>query len=497
MSKKTLFFDNFCGYNFSATVEDGKICEFNFELEERLFVVGNIYKGKITAVLPGMQACFVDCGLERNCYLSLSDCYPDTAKYEGEKRKKGNLVLEEGNEIMVQVIKPAVGKKGAKVTAFPSFVGKHVIYLPNTGFAGVSRKISDSELRKNLLFTAGKLVDENEGIVFRTASPYAKLKTLQTEIRYLKNLYFNVEKAFREAKTGDLLYTEFALPVRILRDTLSSDIEKIVTGTDKLGKLISELVNLYPTSDPIPVIQHTAVPDMLDEYGLSQQVLNITARKIPLENGGDIVIEPTEALTVIDVNTGKFTGDDNLEQTVYYTNILAAREIARQVRLRNIGGIIVVDFIDMLSDEHKKALTEELKRELKKDSAKCETAQMSKFGLIEFTRKRTGSSLYSKLVKPCRHCNLSGSISPNLICYGLRAKILRMFSEGEREIRIDLSSELLEAFDSWQSLSEELKIRLKDAKVYIVKHRSYPIDKISYKTDADCFPLPDNAIKLV
>lgn len=498
MSKKTIYFDGYCGYVISAIVENGKITEFYFEKTDENSVTGNIYKGRVESVLDGMQAAFINCGLERNCYLSADDMFPDAGKYDGENGENlPSLMLHEGDEIMVQIVKAPVGNKGARVTAFPSFVGKNLIYLPLTPFVGVSRKITDGELRKNLIYSAGKLKRQDEGLVFRTAAPYAKRSLLELEISYLRNLYSKVYEGFQKAGVGELLYADVALPIRVMRDTLSRDIERIVTGTPKLEKLMRELVNLYPPAARMPVGLHNSCRDMLEEKGFSEQIFEMISPKVMLDNGAYLVIEKTEALTVIDVNTGKFTGNDSLEQTVYYTNILAAREIARQVKLRNIGGIVVVDFIDMQSPAHRKALVEELERALKKDSAKCAVSPMSEFGLVEFTRKRTGVSPLSVLTKPCKHCKTGYVQSPKFLALKIRAKLLNLYAEGNKLFRVDLNYDVLTELSEWKEFTDDLKERLKGAELFAVPHKSYPDEQLNYRFENACLPLPANAIKLI
>lgn len=497
MSKKTIFFDEYCGLVIAAVMENGKITQFGFEKDDSRLTTGNIYKGKVESVLPGMNAAFINCGLERNCYLSADDVFPDAGKYDGGNSDAPDFPeLKEGDEIAVQVLKPPVGKKGARVTAFPSFVGKNLIYLPNTPFVGVSRKIADEELRKNLMYSAGRMIDKGEGIVFRTASPYAKRKSLELELSYLRNVYGKITQTFAGAKVGDLLYTEYGLPVRVMRDTLTYDIEKIIVGTEHLEKLIQELVALFPHEGRFPVEVHNSGRDLFDEYGLSEQITEITLPKVNLENGAYLVIEHTEALTVIDVNTGKFTGDDSLEQTVYHTNVLAAREIARQVKLRNIGGIVVVDFIDMSSTAHRRALVEELERSLKGDSAKCSVAPVSQFGLVEFTRKRMGTTPLSLMVRPCRHCKSGYVRTPKFTIISLRAKLLNMYADGIRKIRIDMNAELLTEMCEWQEVITDLKAHMPEAEIYGVPHRSYADEQLNI-TSGTQLTLPPNAVKIV
>lgn len=493
--KKTLYFDSFCGYYIAAVAEDGKIIDFDFEKRSTDVAVGNVYKGRVESVLPGMRAAFVNCGLKKNCYLSAEEFFPDMEKYLGGEPLPAMPDLHVGDELLVQVVKLPVGNKGAKVTSRISIVGKSLIYMPNTPVIGISRKILDAELRKNLTYTAQKLIGEGEGLVMRTSAPYAKRMQLEQEAAYLKNMYTGIAEAFPAADVGELLYADFALPIRVLRDTLSTDIDSIVVGSEHLAALVEKIVKLYPPQTRRQVILHDTGRDMMEELGISAQFFELTSPKVELENGAYIVIEHTEALTVIDVNTGRFTGDDSLEQTVYYTNILAAREIARQVRLRNIGGIVVVDFIDMQTEAHKKSLVEELERALKNDKAKCCVSPMSRLGLVEFTRKRIGLSPLSQTTKPCKHCGGSGKIcSPEFILVGLRAKLLGMYACGAGDIRVDMNIDVFSRLMDWTEMRNDLKAHSGGAKIYAVPHRTYNEEKTVVKTAP--FNIPYDAVEV-
>lgn len=494
MAKKTIYFDKVCGYVISAVTENGKVEAFDFEKQTHDCAVGNVYKGRVSSVHPGMQAAFIDCGLEKNCFLSLAE---EEQFGDAEKIESGVAPalpqLKAGDEILVQVVKLPVGKKGAKVTLRPSFVGKCLVYMPETPFIGVSRKIADEELRLNLAFSAKRLKSENEGLIVRTAAPYVKRNQLKDEYSYLKNLYAGIKETFGSVAVGELLYTDVALPVRVLRDTLSTDIDGIVAGSPYVKERVESIVNLYPAQTRKPVYLHDTGRDMLDELGISQQILSITSPRVDLENGAYIVIEKTEALTVIDVNTGKFTGDYNLEQTVYHTNILAAREIARQVKLRNIGGIVVVDFIDMLSEAHNKALVDELKRALKNDKAPCKVSAMSQFGLVEFTRKRIGATPLNLMIKPCKYCNEAGyTKTAEYILINMRATLLNLIVDGAKKIRLDMNADVFKRLTEWRELRDELKSR--GAEIYAVPHRTYHEEQIKYRTDD--FDIPYDAVKI-
>lgn len=499
MAKKTLYFDTVCGYTVAAVTENGKLTQFDYEKRGVSPAVGNIYKGRVETVLAGMRAAFIDCGLEKNCYLSADDVIADGAKYDCDAAANGEPPpLREGEEICVQLLKPPAGAKGARVTTRLSYVGKSVIYFPQTEFTGVSRKISDGELRKNMLYCASRLKRDGEGLIMRTAAPYAKRGLLEKELDYLRNLHGGVMRAAENAECGALLYTDAALHVRLLRDTLIDGIEKIYVGNEKLEKLISDIVSLYPPASRKPVVRYRTNKDMLDDAGIAAQLAALASPRVPLNNGANLVIERTEALTVIDVNTGKFTGDDSLEHTVYYTDVLAAREIARQVKLRNIGGIVVVDFIDVSDPAHRKAVTEELERELKKDGAKCTVAPMSQFGLVEFTRKRSGGAKLSALLKPCPECRGAGYIkSDAFLLFNARAKILSLAEQGNKIIRADMNAELYGKLTRRREYIEELQAQCPDVSVYVVAHKSFDRERITYRCEGEAgFTFPPPSTKL-
>ena len=492
--KKTLYFDEYCGLSICAATENGKLTEFNFEKGDDASIKGNIYKGKIVNILPGMQAAFVDCGLERNCYLSADDAVPGDEKYDGNRTEIELPELNEGDSVLVQVVKPPIGKKGAKVTLFPTLVGKTIIYLPKTPFVGVSQKIADSELRANLAYSVQNLLGKDEGIVLRTAAPYTRRDRIEGELDNLRGIYKNILKSFESAETGTLLYSEMGLLNRVLRDVLSYDIEEIIVGSPKLKQAIEGFYTLFPPAKRRPVTVHASVRDMLEEYGVGEQISKMTDTRVELENGAYLVIDRCEAMTVVDVNTGCFTGDDSIEQTVYYTNVLAAREIARQVKLRNIGGIVVVDFIVMSSEAHNRTVVEELENSLKNHGSKCSVGQMSKFGLVEFTRKREGYSPLSSMCRPCDKCRTGLIKSPKFAILETRAKLLHLYCEGKRKALLDVSADTLTLITSWRELVADLIKRVPDMEIYLSPHRSYSDEQI--KLHSDNFEINNNTIKL-
>ncbi|MBQ9081055.1 MAG: Rne/Rng family ribonuclease [Clostridia bacterium] len=478
--KKELYFDRHSGLQLSALAEDGKLIELGIESEERKEIVGNIYKGRVVNVIASMNAAFIDCGLEKNCFLPLSggESFADSAYYQAktdQKRtgKPNSLQLKAGDELIVQVTKTPRGNKGAKVTVKCAFVGKHLIFLPGADLLAISRKINEAELRNNLLFMADGMRGKRDGLIVRTIAPYATPTQLQEEIAYLKNLHLSVMEKNKTAKVGDLLHREYDLPVRVMRDSFNDDIERVVVGERALYEQMLSLAKLRPAFRSWNIQLYTGEEDMFSHYGIAEQVKSLSESTVALSNGGHLVIEHTEALTAIDVNTGKFLGDENLEDTVYATNIAAAREIARQVRLRDVGGIVVVDFIDMQDERHKKAVTKELEQCLSRDKVKCRVLPMNELCLVEFARKRTTNGVASQLLQPCPHCNVNGYILSNEfnVCL-IRAALLNKLSQGAQTVVIEMNRGVMEFLISRKMLASELS-RWQDKKVYLVPHRTY------------------------
>lgn len=495
---RKIYFDDQFGLQSYAMVEDGELCDCSLEHAADGAVIGNVYKGRVTDVLNGMQAAFIDCGLERHCYLSVDDMRADGRNADGgEIDMPSTLNLHEGDEILVQVIKTAQGKKGAKVTINLSFVGKYLVYFPTTPFIGVSAKISDAELRKNLTYSAKKSILDGEGIIVRTAAPYALRSVKLNEIDYYRKLYKNIVERFNTAPVGELLYSDSPLHIRILRDLMLNAGDEIHVGSKSLYDSVKEIISSYSDGERIGVILHDPHTDMMHEEGISQQFIKSIQPKIELKNGAYLVIDRTEALTVIDVNTGKFTGDDSLEQTVYYTNVLATREIARQIKLRNLGGLFVVDFIDMTEENHKKAIVVELEKALR-DKGKCKVLPMSKFGLVEFTRKRTGAPTDDITLKTCKICGGSGVIRSHegILCE-FRARLLEMLARGASTVFADLNFDLANTLLSHEAIKKNIAELYPQARVYIISHRTYREDNMYFReVVSSVFSIPDGAVLL-
>ena len=496
--KKEWFFDRFCGRQFAALVEDGKLAEFSVEREDLGSIVGNIYKGRVVNVLSGMNAAFISCGLHKNCYLSMEETYTDYTKYDGTlvETNAKPLKLNVGDEILVQVTMPPRGNKGAKVTTHLSFVGKNLIYLPSTDFLGISRKITDEKLRVKLLQTAEKMRGSaDEGFIVRTQAPFATQKQLKAEAAYLKKLCLQTLQAAKYAAVGEVLYEDEDLPVRIVRDSFEGELVAIRVGDEELYQKLKRLIRLRGDVPEKKLIKYDGERSMLKEYGITPLVYEATRPTVSLDNGGYLVIDHTEALTAIDVNTGSYVGNTSLEETVFAVNLEAAREIARQVRLRNIGGIVVVDFIDMTDEKHKEAITEELRAALAQDKAKCKVLPMSELCLTEFTRKRVGSEAMSFLIKPCEHCGGMGEVHEDIFTLmRLRAAILDCFADGYNAAVVELHEGIMHKILSDGVFSIEAKNRWKNKRVYLIPHKTYKEEFFTVRGDnSNVLHLPDKA----
>ena len=497
--KKELFFDRHCGLQLTALTEDGKLVEFYTEREDRRGLIGDVYKGKVTNVLAGMNAVFVSCGLEKNCYLSTEETYTDYTKYDGTRVQTNEqpLRLEVGDEILVQITKPARGNKGAKVTTHISFVGKRLIYLPETDFLGISRKITDAEKREKLLKTADKMRGKqpSDGFIVRTQAVHATQKQLKIEAEYLKNLHKELQEKAKSAEVGDLLYQDEDLISRTLRDAFGDELVAIHVGEETLYQQLLARIRLRGDLPERKLMLYTGQRSMFSELGITALIDAVSSPKIALPCGGYLVLEHTEALTVIDVNTGSFTGNNNLEETVFAVNLEAVEEIARQVRLRNVGGIVVVDFIDMVDEAHKNTVTTALIDCLAKDNAKCNVLPMSDFCITQFTRKRVGENVLSFLTKPCPHCQGVGYVADDL--YGIsriRESILDCFANGYTSAIIELNAEVLKRILNEGLFRKEVNSVWKNKRVYCIPHKTYRENHYTLRGDnANVLTLPSNA----
>lgn len=409
-----------------AVVENGVLQEVHVERTQRRGIVGNIYKGKVVRVLPGMQAAFVDIGLPRAAFIH-------AAEITGREAAEGNIsgLVHEGQALVVQVTKDPIGSKGARLTTNLSIPSRYLVYMPSSSHIGVSLKIEDEAERERLKQAvteclASEGLEDKGGFIIRTATEGADMSAVLMDIRYLHRLWDQVREQMKVCRAPTVIYEELSLPLRTLRDLAAENTEKVRIDSREtlhkaqqfVGELMPEIadrIEHYPGERPI-----------FDLYGIEDEIQRALERRVPLKSGGHLVIDPTEAMTTVDVNTGGFVGHRNLEETVFKTNLEAALTIARQLRLRNVGGIIIIDFIDMEDEEHRRQVLRTLERQLERDYAKTNIIGITELGLVQMTRKRTRESLAQVLCEPCSTCQGRGEMrTAETICYEIFREIIR------------------------------------------------------------------------
>lgn len=493
--KKNIYFDRFYHSRFAAVTENGRMVDFEFEEEENAEIVGNIYKGKVVNVLGGMNAAFVYCGLEKNCYLSGNDLTAWEKEGDVAALTQSKLSVKEGDDLLVQVVKSPRGNKGAKISTKLSFVGKYVIYVPGPFFVGVSHKIEDDELKEHLQRLVTDLSKGEGGYVVRTCAPYASARSISEEIEQLKKCYLKVLEKAECANVGDAVYVDGTMSARLMRNHISDEVENVYVGDDKMFREISQEAVAHGAGLSKKIKRYEGNRDMFYAEGISQQIAGMLTPRVDLSNGAYLIIEKTEALTVIDVNSGKFVGDNNLEDTSFTTNVIAAREIATQVRLRNIGGIVVVDFIDMVEPEHKKQVVEELTFYLSQDRARVNVLPMTDLGLVEFTRKRSSNETVNVLKRSCPYCTGTGEIlKPVMTIIRLRRDVMDCFADGYSSVVVDLNAYIMKEILSKGMFTEYFSGMWKGKRVYFVPHKTYHEEQYTVRgDDAAVLNVPDKA----
>jgi len=420
-----------------AIVENGVLQEVLIERMRKRGLVGNIYKGRICRVLPGMQAVFVDIGLERAAFLHVSDLsVPDRERAVDDEIEK---VFHEGQEIVVQVVKDPLGTKGARLTTDISIPSVYQVYMPNAKTCGVSQRIECENERARLRSCVETFQKEHGtgAFIARTAAEGIEEPGLRADMLFLLKLWNSIAQRGRTAKFKTLLHEDLPLGIRVLRDLHRSNAEKIrIDSRESYGRMIRFAKEFVP--EMAPLIEHySGERPLFDLYGVEDEIQKALERRVILKSGGYLIFDQTEAMTTVDVNTGAFVGGRNLEETIFKTNLEAAQAIARQLRLRNLGGIIIIDFIDMKDEDHKEQVLQALEKSLEKDHAKNTISEVSSLGLVEMTRKRTRESLEHILCEPCPACAGRGVLKT------AETTCLEIFREIIREVRQYNVQELL------------------------------------------------------
>ncbi|NOY12332.1 MAG: Rne/Rng family ribonuclease [Deltaproteobacteria bacterium] len=430
-----------------ALLEGGHIAELYIEREREMGIVGNIYKGKVIRVLPGMQAAFVDIGLEKAAFLYVADVLDEMEQVErsiegdapapetsdgGEPAALPPIeeLLSEGQELLVQVSKEPISTKGARITSHISLPGRHLVYMPTVDHVGISRRIESEEERERLRKVVESMRAPGTGFIVRTVSEGKSEDDLRADMEFLVGLWNDLSGDIEAKKAPSLIHSDLDVTSKVLRDILTEEVQRIVVDNreeyDKIIRFIRTFmprlnycIELYDGDEPV-----------FDAHGLEVEISRALGRKVWLKSGGSIIIEQTEALTAIDVNTGRYVGKHNLEDTILKTNLEALREIAFQLRLRNIGGLIIIDFIDMEKEAHREKVHAALEDALKSDKNKTNILKISELGLVEMTRKRVRESIGHTLCEPCSYCEGKGYVKGKLtIIYEILRELRRELAD--------------------------------------------------------------------
>jgi ribonuclease G len=463
----------------AALVENGVLQEVMIERASRRGLISNIYKGRVSRVLPGMQAAFVDAGLERTAFLHASDIARNPHEEAPDREGEPNIrdCVAEGDELLVQVLKDPLGTKGARLTTYITIPSRFLVMMPNSSGVGVSARIEDPAERERLrtLVEGSMPPSPSAGYIVRTAAEGAGVDALRADMIFLQRLWASVEETAGRAQAGELVHEDLSLPLRVLRDLLSPQIERVRVDSEAAFARMREFAQRFiPQMAPMIELYSEQRP-IFDLYSVEDEIERALKRKVPLKSGGYLIFDQTEAMTTIDVNTGAYVGHRNLEETIFRTNLEAAVAIARQLRLRNLGGIIIIDFIDMSEDEHRRQVLQALTARLADDNAKMQIMDVSPLGLVEMTRKRNRESLEHILCQACPSCEGRGFVkTAETVCYEIFREIVRQHRQFDvQELLILARPEVIERLLDEESASvaelEELTktpIRLQSEGLY-------------------------------
>ena len=432
----------------AAILDNGVVQELHIERTSRRGLVSNLYKGRVSRVLPGMQAAFVEIGLERTAFLHAADIARSAAEDTVLAAPPASLppvedirrLVTGGDEILVQVIKDPIGTKGARLTTFIALPSRYLVYMPRGEAVGVSARIEDEAERTRLKMLLAQLATEGAGggYIVRTAAQGASLESLREDMSYLARLWQHVRARAAEVPPGSVVHEDLPLSLRVLRDELAHGVSRVLVDSPREHARMREFAAAFMPEGAPPIELYGGPRPLFDLNGVEEEIAKALDRKVPLKSGGHLVIDQTEAMTTIDVNTGAYVGHRNLEETIFRTNLEAAVSIARQLRLRNLGGIIIIDFIDMRDEPHRRAVLAALERALTGDRAQTHIVSLSPLGLVEMTRKRTRESLEHLLCEPCRSCEGRGFVrTPETVCNEIFREIVRQSRQfASRELLI-------------------------------------------------------------
>jgi len=444
-----------------AMLEQGVVQELHMERASARGLVGNICLGRVARVLPGMQSAFVEIGLERAAFLHIADIWEHRQNgHGGGDSRPIEKILHEGQSLLVQVIKDPIGTKGARLSTQVSLAGRLLVYLPQDSHIGISQRIEDEAERESLRGKLQLLLPDGHtgGFIIRTMAETASEREMQSDIEYLTKLWNDLNGRARDVPVPALLYQDLNLAQRVLRDMANEETSRIVVDSRETFTRMLEFAREYTPALTDRIAHHTGERPLFDLNRVEDEIEKALARRVDLKSGGYLIVDQTEAMTTIDVNTGGFVGGRSFDDTIFKTNLEAAQVIARQLRLRNLGGIIVIDFIDMENADHRNAVLAELNRALERDRTRLTVNGFTQLGLVEMTRKRTRESLAHVLCETCPTCHGRGELkTAQTICYEILREILREAKQfNAREFRILAAQPVIDLFldEESQSLAQ-------------------------------------------
>jgi ribonuclease G len=438
-----------------AVIQQGVAQELHVERTTGRGLVGNIYLGVVSRVLPGMQSAFIQIGLDRAAFLHVADIWEQ--RQNAEPTKPIERLLHEGERLLVQVIKDPIGTKGARLSTQISIAGRLLVYLPQEFHIGISQRIEDEAERAHLRERLQQLLpaDATGGFIIRTMAETATDKEMLSDIEYLRRIWGGIQEKAKMVTAPALLYQDLNLGLRVLRDVANEDTDRILVDSRETFHKLHAFAQDYTRNFLERLQLYAGERPLFDLYGIEEEIERALARRVPLKSGGYVIIDQTEALTTIDVNTGGFVGGRSFDDTIFKTNLEAAHVIARQLQLRNLGGIIIVDFIDMENETHRESVLTEFKKALSFDRTRVTVSGFSSLGLVEMTRKRTRESLAHTLCEPCPMCQGRGEVkTAQTVCYEILREIVREARQFDaREFRILASQAVIDLFLDEESQS--------------------------------------------
>jgi ribonuclease G len=487
-----------------ALLENGNVVELYIERDAESSLIGNIYKGRVIKVLPGMGAAFVDIGLERSAFLYVADVVDHNEDFytEWQKDDNGDVhvsltqpyvchqtipiedILQEGQEVLVQVAKPPLSGKGARLTSHITLPGRNLVLMPTVNHVGVSRRIEDEVERLRLKDALTTIKPPDCGLIARTASEGISIDKLKSEMDFLLQIWNNLLRKKEPASTPSLLHRELDIVLRVVRDLFTKEVDRLIVDDFETHAKILNFVESFQPLMKLNLELYQGSEPLFEHYEIEIELQRALGKKVWLKSGGYIIIEPTEALVVIDVNTGRYVGKHNLEETILKTNLEAVKEIAYQLRLRNIGGLIVVDFIDMEKEANREKVYNALKEALKKDRAKTSILKMSELGLVEMTRQRSRESLHHMLTEPCPYCDQKGFIRSRIsVAFDILRELTTTINAAEADqVTIEVHPELANILIDLGSATIEKLEKTHKKKVIILNNQNYHLEKYDIRS---------------